>query len=54
MPQQGKKRKSFSTASYFPLSAHDALPLTLENRLRDIAIYRYIFILKFQQIELRK
>ena len=32
-----KKRKSFSTASYFPLSAHDALLLTSENRLRDIA-----------------
>ena len=32
-----KKRKSFSTANYFPLSAHDALPLTSEDRLRDIA-----------------
>ena len=32
-----KKRKSFSTGDYFPLSAHDALPLTSENRLRDIA-----------------
>ena len=26
-----------STANYFPLSAHDALPLTSEDRLRDIA-----------------
>ena len=32
-----KKRKSLSTANYFPLSAHDALPLTSEDRLRDIA-----------------
>ena len=32
-----KKRKSFSTAHYFPLSAHNALPLTSEDRLRDIA-----------------
>ena len=32
-----KKRKSFSTANYFPLSAHDELPLTSEDRLRDIA-----------------
>ena len=32
-----KKRKSFSTANYFPLSSHDALPLTSEDRLRDIA-----------------
>ena len=37
MLQQEKKRKSFSTANYFPLSAHDALPLTSEDRLRDIA-----------------
>ena len=32
-----KKRKSFSTANYFPLSAYNALPLTSEDRLRDIA-----------------
>ena len=32
-----KKGKSFSAANYFPLSAHDALPLTSEDRLRDIA-----------------
>ena len=32
-----KKRKSFSTANYFPLSAYDALTLTSEDRLRDIA-----------------
>ena len=32
-----KKRKSFSTANYFPLSSHDALRLTSEDRLRDIA-----------------
>ena len=32
-----KKRKSFSTANYFPLSAHDALQLTSEDRLKDIA-----------------
>ena len=33
----GKKRKSFSTANYFSLSTHDALLLTSEDRLRDIA-----------------
>ena len=32
-----KKRKSFSTANYFSLSTHDALLLTSEDRLRDIA-----------------
>ena len=32
-----KKRKSFSTANYFPLSTHDALSLTSEDRLRDTA-----------------
>ena len=32
-----KKRKSFSTANYFPLSAYNALTLTSEDRLRDIA-----------------
>ena len=32
-----RKKKSLSTAYYFPLSAHDALPLTSEDRLRDIA-----------------
>ena len=32
-----KKRKSFSTANCTPLSAHNALPLTSEDRLRDIA-----------------
>ena len=32
-----KKRKSFSTANYFPLSAYNALSLTSEDRLRDIA-----------------
>ena len=32
-----KKGKSFSAANYFPLSAHDALPLTSEDRLKDIA-----------------
>ena len=32
-----KKRESFSTANYSSLSAHDVLPLTLEDRLRDIA-----------------
>ena len=32
-----EKRKSFSTSNYFPLSAHNALPLTSEDRLRDIA-----------------
>ena len=39
MLRQKKKRerKSFSTAHYFPLSAHNALPLTSEDRLRDIA-----------------
>ena len=31
------KRKSFSTDNYFPLRAHDALPLTSEERLRDIS-----------------
>ena len=32
-----KKRKSFSTANCFPLSAQDDLSLTSEDRLRDIA-----------------
>ena len=32
-----QKRKSFSTANYFSLSTHDALLLTSEDRLRDIA-----------------
>ena len=32
-----KKRKSFCTANYFPLNSHDALLLTSEDRLRDIA-----------------
>ena len=32
-----KKRESFSTANYSSLSAHDVLPLTLEDRLRNIA-----------------
>ena len=32
-----KKRKPFSTANYFPLSAQDDLSLTSEDRLRDIA-----------------
>ena len=31
-----KKRKSFSTANHFLLSAQDALPLTSEDRLKDI------------------
>ena len=34
---QQEKKKSFSTANYFPLSAHGALPLTSEDRLRGIA-----------------
>ena len=38
-----EKRKSFSTSNYFPLSAHKALPLTSEDRLRDIvSIYTKI------------
>ena len=34
---QQEKKKSFSTANHFPLNAHEALPLTSEDRLRDIA-----------------
>ena len=34
---QKEKKKSASAANYFPFSAHDALPLTSEDRLRDIA-----------------
>ena len=50
-----KKRKSFCTANYFPLSAHDALPLTSENRLRDVAgIYTKIPIDRAKKMALAK
>ena len=50
-----KKRKSFSTANYFPLSAYNALPLASEDRLRDIAsIYTKIPADRAQKIAAAK
>ena len=55
MLQQEKKRKSFSTANHFPLYAHEALPLTSEDRLRDIAsIYTKIPTDRAKKIALAK
>ena len=50
-----KKRKSFSTANYFPLSAQDALPLTSEDRLKDIvSIYTKLTANRTKKIEAAK
>ena len=50
-----KKRKSFSTANHFLLSAQDVLPLTSEDRLKDIAsIYTKLPANRAKKIEASK
>ena len=50
-----KKRKLFSTANYFPLSAQDDLSLASEDRLKDIAsIYTKIPVDRAKKIDAAK
>ena len=47
-----KRRKSFSTGNYFPLSTQDDLSLTSEDRLKDIAsIYTKIPVIELKNID---
>ena len=50
-----KKRRLFSTANYFPLSAQDDLSLASEDRLKDIAsIYTKILADRAKKIDAAK